>query len=574
MTFIEDVWAFERQRPFQDVVGYFRPDFPRITHVNTIMGCSEDIHPPLRRRVAEAISTWICVGQLNQTIPNLNFHLAYIFAWNMFGDPANNRPGTYRNIIHWMTTRTRVYADYLTSLYSLAKDGSLPDENYAREVMQLFTIGVFLLNDNGTKQVVDGQNVLAFDPRLDVQELAKVFVGVQPHWQFAIDGVNEYRRITGPIPDRIDPINAEGIAWRTNHSGYNSQGESLLPIPTDVWNDEITLFGETVPSPNFDLTDLGSLNSPEFLAAYPAFHTAWETWVHSVLNRLIEHPNTAPNISKNMTTALRKQGNNTYIVGAVTEAFRSGHATLPGGTVVGSGEYSDIEAVVAAALFTKDEPTIYSGPPLIKGGSKIDFERNIHFMRTLIKPLTVTTSWGADNWSLNANRPYSSSDNGKRRGEPYDADSVFGDADIPEGTVPGSTLSTLGGIAPELSSWDSELHFFNQQNMISQAINRLEYGDPDTTKIVMNVSGTIFETNIDHWLTLTDTEMRDAANREFMGNGADQRTLDQIDLQLNAWATNPDGSPTAEQVVLARIKATLKVVTESLSFVTVGANYA
>ena len=33
-----------------------------------------------------------------------------------------------------------------------AQNGFFPDENYAREVMQLFTIGLYLLNDDGTQQ--------------------------------------------------------------------------------------------------------------------------------------------------------------------------------------------------------------------------------------------------------------------------------------------------------------------------------------------------------------------------------------------------------------------------------------
>lgn len=55
----------------------------------------------------------------------------------------------------------------------------VPDENYAREVMQLFTIGVNALNPDGTVKLVNGNPVETYDQD-DVQGLARVFTG----WNF------------------------------------------------------------------------------------------------------------------------------------------------------------------------------------------------------------------------------------------------------------------------------------------------------------------------------------------------------------------------------------------------------
>jgi uncharacterized protein (DUF1800 family) len=57
--------------------------------------------------------------------------------------------------------------------------GRLPDENYAREVMQLFTIGLHMLNPDGTLQRdANGQPIESYSAA-DVSNLARVFTGYQ-----------------------------------------------------------------------------------------------------------------------------------------------------------------------------------------------------------------------------------------------------------------------------------------------------------------------------------------------------------------------------------------------------------
>lgn len=52
-----------------------------------------------------------------------------------------------------------------------------PDENYAREVMQLFTIGLYQLNDDGSLQLDSTGNPIPTYSNTDVQGLAAVFTG-------------------------------------------------------------------------------------------------------------------------------------------------------------------------------------------------------------------------------------------------------------------------------------------------------------------------------------------------------------------------------------------------------------
>jgi uncharacterized protein (DUF1800 family) len=66
----------------------------------------------------------------------------------------------------------------------------VPDENYAREVMQLFTIGTVMLNLDGTPQLSAGKPVETY-VQSEVSNLARVFTGWD--WQPASAGVERYR---------------------------------------------------------------------------------------------------------------------------------------------------------------------------------------------------------------------------------------------------------------------------------------------------------------------------------------------------------------------------------------------
>ena len=55
--------------------------------------------------------------------------------------------------------------------------GAMPDENYAREIMQLFTIGLVELEQNGTPKLQNGEQIETYTSA-DIGELAKVFTGL------------------------------------------------------------------------------------------------------------------------------------------------------------------------------------------------------------------------------------------------------------------------------------------------------------------------------------------------------------------------------------------------------------
>lgn len=117
-----------------------------------------------------------------------------------------NAFGNYRDLLGKVTYSTSM-GRYLSSIKNPKADyglNTLPDENYAREVMQLFTIGLLELNNNGTLKLDGEGNTIPTYTNDDIEELAKVFTGLNyatersgaPNNNWNI-GYSNYGRING-----------------------------------------------------------------------------------------------------------------------------------------------------------------------------------------------------------------------------------------------------------------------------------------------------------------------------------------------------------------------------------------
>ncbi len=103
--------------------------------------------------------------------------------------------GNYRRLLEKVSTSPAMgeYLTYRGSVKFRASTGALPDENYARELMQLFTIGLVSLNLDGTPKLVGGQQEETYGLD-DIAGLARVFTG----WNYDLAGGNtdspDYKR--------------------------------------------------------------------------------------------------------------------------------------------------------------------------------------------------------------------------------------------------------------------------------------------------------------------------------------------------------------------------------------------
>ena len=105
--------------------------------------------------------------------------LAYPIQWvNWYDILVRNSFGNFRDLLQEVTLSPKM-GDYLTYVNNQKANGAqLPDENYAREVMQLFTIGLWMLNNDGTLQLDEQGELIPTYTNFHITELAKVFTGL------------------------------------------------------------------------------------------------------------------------------------------------------------------------------------------------------------------------------------------------------------------------------------------------------------------------------------------------------------------------------------------------------------
>ena len=162
------------------------------------------------------------------------------------------------------------YLDMANNAQANAAAGTAANENYAREVMQLMSIGEKMLNPDGTVQ--NGPGGIPTYSQTDVTELARVFTG----WTFA-------------NPSGGSPI------W----GAYINPNAPMVPFPSQHDSGAKTLVGGYQAaqglSPQDDLT--------------------------GALNNLANHPNTAPFISKQLIQHLVKSNPSPAYVQRVASVF-------------------------------------------------------------------------------------------------------------------------------------------------------------------------------------------------------------------------------------------------------------
>lgn len=137
----------------------------------------------LRKRVAYALSQIFVVSRREAG------HSAVAAYADLL---ESNAFGTYRELLERITLSAAMgeYLTYVNNRKADARRGRVPDENYAREVMQLFSIGLWELEETGERTLVGGEPVPTYDND-DIVGLARVFTG----WRLAdVDGDARYTR--------------------------------------------------------------------------------------------------------------------------------------------------------------------------------------------------------------------------------------------------------------------------------------------------------------------------------------------------------------------------------------------
>ena len=203
-----------------------------------------------------------------------------------------------------------------------------PDENYAREIMQLFTIGLHELNNDGTPILTtDGEFIPTYNNN-DIFELAKVFTGLG-----AGAHVNPEVTPTFGLPQYA-------INWTVPMLMYEAQHETSAK---SIFN--------------------GALN-------IPADQSGIED-IDMVLNYLFNHPNTPPFVCRRLIQFMVKSNPSPAYIERVANVFIND----------GNGERGNLEAVFKAILLDEEARSCEWQQDMTNGRLKHATEKALQFAR-------------------------------------------------------------------------------------------------------------------------------------------------------------------------------------------------
>lgn len=217
-----------------------------------------------------------------------------------------NAFGNYRDLLEEVTYSPAMGA-WLTYLHNDKGDpatGRMPDENYAREILQLFSIGLIELNRDGTPKLdATGQTIETYSNR-DIQGLARVFTGLSY-------AGGQFNRRPNPAP---------------------------IAQPMQMYDDHHSLLEKA------------------FLDTVIPAGTTGERSIDMALDAIFEHENLAPFISRQLIQRFSASNPSPEYVERVATVFEEGTFSSSDGYVFGTGQRGDLAATLAAVLL---DPSLF-----------------------------------------------------------------------------------------------------------------------------------------------------------------------------------------------------------------------
>jgi uncharacterized protein (DUF1800 family) len=340
-----------------------------------------------RKRLALALSE-IFVVSLNGLSFNWRSHAAAHY-WDTLNTHAF---GNYRDLLGAITLNVAMGYYLNTKGNKKASGGSQPDENYAREVMQLFTIGLVALSQDGTPRLDGSGNKIDTYGASDVSNLAQV--------------------LTGYDLDMTGNVNTSIAQTGGGTRSIPATGFTRLPM-VQVGNNHspgaATFLGITV----------AAVSAPNSSSAAAGLKTA--------LDRLFNHSNTAPFICKQLIQRLVTSNPSPAYVQRVATVFDNNGAGVRGSL-----------AHVYAAILLDDEAR---GPA---GLTDLQFGK-------LREPMLRLVQWGRTFGAASAAGSWKMGDlsnAGTQLGQsPLRSPSVFNF--FRPGYVPPGTTLAVAAVAPE-----------------------------------------------------------------------------------------------------------------------------
>jgi uncharacterized protein (DUF1800 family) len=374
----------------------------------------------LRARMTFALSQIIVVGN-SQFGGNVNYGLG---TWLDVLD--RHAFGNYRDLLQDVTY-SPIMGEYLTFAYNRKGDparGRQPDENYAREILQLFTIGLVELNKDGTPKLDASGNEIETYDNDDVVGLARVFTGLA-------HAGTDFRR------------------GRRNADSYH--------VPMEMYDDQHSALEKS------------------FLGTTIAANTPGDASINQALDTIFAHPNVAPFISRQLIQRFTASNPSPAYVERVATAFEAGSYTAENGTRFGTGTRGDLQATLAAILL--DETIHDETRDATEGKLREPILKYAQLARTYAAPETLQVTTAPNNILGDTSDPI-----GALGQSPLKSPSVF-NFYRPGYIAPSTETGDAGLTAPELQivNQASALGYLNfMTRFITQGeTSRVGYPVPD-----------------------------------------------------------------------------------------------
>ncbi len=265
----------------------------------------------LRQRVRYALSEIFVVSSNNSAVQN--FPRGEAAYYDLLGTDAF---ANFRTLLNDVTLNPMM-GQFLSMLGNDKGNATTdPDENYAREVMQLFTIGLYQLNNDGSQKLDASGNPIPTYSNNDVMGLAAAFTGFS--WN--------------------DPGNSSDQVWSNCclyvGPGYGEDLLAMQTFPSHHSTIEKDFLGVTIPASGSS-DPSGDLNT--------------------ALDTLFNHPNLPPFFSKQLIQHLVTSDPSPAYVNRIASVFEND----------GTGVRGNMQAVITAILLdpeARDTATDVANP--------------------------------------------------------------------------------------------------------------------------------------------------------------------------------------------------------------------
>ena len=297
LTEVEDVfeelidWYRGLGRDSTELEDYY-PSWKEFTYAWFTANMTNDDF--LRHRLAFALSE-IFVISTETELGNFGYGLA-----SFYDILYLNAFGNFRDILREVTLHPCMgfYLSHLNNPRSIPEENIHPDENYAREVMQLFSIGLYELNPDGSRKLDANGDFIPTYGQDEITEFAKIFTGLGISEIVENDWVDSaYFDLSIYVADMTKPMKM--------YESWHEPGIKTL------------LNGMVVPDGQKGMED-----------------------IEMAIDNLFNHPNVGPFIGRLLIQRLVKSNPSPAYISRVSAAFDNN----------GQGVRGDMQAVIKAIL--------------------------------------------------------------------------------------------------------------------------------------------------------------------------------------------------------------------------------